>query len=96
MREEVREIKEIRENKITNWEERIEHKLNMLFDEMLDLREQFEYIRDELFKDKLKKETKELEYQLEDKKGIIRNIENNSYRYYETRCAKRDRFDGIR
>ena len=82
--------------KITNWEERIEHKINMLFDEILDLRGEFENIRDRFFEDKIKKEKEELEHRLEDKTRILQNIDNNYNHYYSLRCEKRDRFNCIK
>lgn len=81
--------------KTTNWEERIEHKINMLFDEMLDLRGEFENIRDRFFEDKIKKEQKELEYELENKIKILQSIDSNYGRYYGLVCEKRDRFNGV-
>lgn len=96
MREEVSETKEMTSYKTTNWEERLEHKINMLFEEILDLRSDFENIRDKFFIDKITKEKKELEYQLEDKTRILQSIENNNCRYFEKRCEKRDIFNGIK
>ena len=96
MREEVVETREMTSYRTTNCEERIEHKLNMLFDEMLDLRQQFEYIKNEYFKDKLTQEKKKLEYELEDKTRIIQNIENSSSYNYEIKQEKRDRFNCIK
>ena len=81
--------------KTTNWEERIEHKINMLFDEMLDLRSEFEHIRDNFYTDKIKKEKEELEHRLEDKIRIMQSIDNNYSHYYGSKCEKRDRFNGV-
>lgn len=78
-----------------NWEERIEHKINMLFDEILDLRNELEHIRDNFFTDKIKREKEELENQLENKIRIIQSIDSNYSRYYGLVCEKRDRFNGI-
>jgi hypothetical protein len=82
--------------KTTNWEERIEHKINILFDEILELETELQRIKDNFYKDKLKKEKKELEYQLEGKTITLQNIENASCNYYATRSEKRDRFNGIK
>ena len=96
MLEEVCETKEMTSYKTTNWEERIEHKINMLFDEILDLRSDIENIRSNFFIDKITKEKKELENQLEDKIRIIQNIDNNYSHYYSLRCEKRNIFNGIK
>ena len=91
----IEEIKAMTSYKTTNWEERIEHKINMLFDEILELETELQHIKDNFYEDKFKKEKKELEYQLEDKTRILQSIENASCNYYAIRSEKRDRFNGI-
>ena len=83
-------------SKANNWEERIEHKINMLFDEILDLRGEFENIRDRFFEDKIKKEQKELECELENKIKILQNIDTNYNRHFSLKCEKKDIFNGIK
>ena len=39
--------------KTTNWEEIIEHKVSMLFEEILELETELQHIKDRYFEDKL-------------------------------------------
>lgn len=81
--------------KANNWEERIEHKVNMLFDEILELESELTNIRDRFFEEKIKREKEELHQQLEDKTRILHSIDSNYNYFYTSRCEKRDRFNGI-
>ena len=80
----------------TNWEERIEYKLNMLFEELLDFREQFNYICSQEFIKNLKREKESLEQQLADKTSRIQNIDNNQSNSYRERYDKLNRFRGVK
>ena len=80
----------------TNWEERIEYKLNMLFEELLDFREQFNYIYSQEFIKNLKREKESLEQQLADKTSRIQNIDNNQRNSYREKYEKLNRFRGIK
>ncbi len=95
MREETN-IEETRKLcKANNREERIEHKLDMLFEELLDFRESFNYVQSQQFIEKLKREKRGLEEQLSDKASSIQNIDNNMSNSYRERYEKLNRFRGI-
>jgi hypothetical protein len=68
---------ETKEEKYTLEEKgRLERKLNKLYEKMIDLEEQFRFIRTE-------KDIKELEYEIKDKQERLFDIKANRYNSYE-------------
>lgn len=79
-----------------NWEEIIERKIDMLYEELLDFRESFNYIQGQEFIRDLRKEKEELEKQLSDKTSSIQQVDNQQCNSYRERYEKLDRFRGVR
>lgn len=65
---------------------RIERKLNKIYEKMIDLEEQFRYIRTE-------KDIKELEYEIKDKQERLFDIRSSRYNSYERKQQAMDYFN---
>lgn len=77
---ETQEIREVEEKN------RLERKINKLYEKMLDLDEQFRFIRTE-------KDIKELEYEIKDKQERLFEIKASRYNSYERRQKEMDYFN---
>ena len=83
-------------NLTSDWKERIEHKIDMLYEELLEFREIFNDIQSQQFIEKLKNEKTKLEDQLSAKTSSIQNIENQQFNSYRDRYEKLERLRGLR
>ena len=79
----------------TNWEERIEYKLNTLYEELLEFRESFNYFVAQYYKEKHENERKRLKAELEDNTTLINQIQNREHIAYEEKWNKINRFRGV-
>lgn len=78
---------ETKEEKYTLEEKgRLERKLNKLYEKMLDLEEQFRFIRTE-------KDIKELEYEIKEKQERLFEIKASRYNSYERKEKAMDYFN---
>ena len=77
---ETQEIREVEEKN------RLERKINKLYEKMIDLDEQFRFIRTE-------KEIKELEYEIKNKQEKLFEIKASRYNSYERKEKEMDYFN---